>query len=77
MKKIFVNKSFGRISSIFLITYGLMRFIIEYTREPDSHIGLFLNYFSMGQILCIPMILFGLIVYQLSNNEKFKRKNYK
>ena len=49
----------GRCSGIFLSGYGLARFIIEYFREPDAHIGLVLGHLSMGQLLCIPMMLLG------------------
>jgi len=53
---------FGNISALFLIFYSLFRFIIEYLREPDHHLGLFLNYFSMGQLLCVPFFIGGLII---------------
>ena len=47
------------------------RFFLEFLREPDSHIGLLLNYFTMGQFLCAPMIIFGLIIYiGLKKNDK-------
>ena len=52
----------GNISDLFLIFYALFRFLIEYLREPDFHLGLFLNFFSMGQLLCIPLFLSGLII---------------
>tara|TARA_B100000965_G_C19492626_1_gene713717 strand:- start:357 stop:1133 length:777 start_codon:yes stop_codon:yes gene_type:complete len=53
----------GNISALFLIFYSLFRFSIEYLREPDHHIGLLFNIFSMGQILCIPVFLAGLIIF--------------
>jgi len=63
------NYKNGLISSMFLIFYGLFRFFIEFLREPDSHIGLFINYFSMGQLLSIPLIIFGLLIYVSSKND--------
>jgi phosphatidylglycerol:prolipoprotein diacylglycerol transferase len=37
--------------------------LIEFFREPDSHIGFdFLGWMTRGQILCIPMVLFGAII---------------
>ncbi len=54
--------SIGNISALFLIIYSISRFIIEYLREPDLHLGLFFNYFSMGQLLCIPLFFSGLII---------------
>ena len=47
----------GAISALFLIGYGSFRFIAEYTREPDSYLGLLSMGFSMGQWLSLPMIL--------------------
>ena len=63
-----VNK-YGLLSGSFLFFYGIMRFLIEFLREPDQHIGLFFNLFSMGQLLCIPLIFFGLLIL-------FKKKYY-
>lgn len=48
------------LSSVFLISYGLFRFISEFFREPDSHLGLLSMGLSMGQILSIPLIFIGL-----------------
>ena len=50
----------GNISGLFLIFYSIFRFIIEYLREPDYHLGLVFYYFSMGQLLCIPFLLAGI-----------------
>lgn len=49
-------------SGLFLSLYGIIRFCIEYTREPDSHIGFVFMNFSMGQILCSTMIAAGLAI---------------
>ena len=54
--------SVGIISAYFLILYSIFRFLIEFLREPDLHLGLFLNYFSMGQILCIPIFFAGILI---------------
>ena len=63
---VYVNKistSHGVVCSFFLIFYGLIRFIIEFFRQPDAHLGYVVsNFLSMGQILCIPMILIGFII---------------
>ena len=61
-KNIKKNK-IGNISSFFLIFYSLFRFLIEYIREPDFQLGLFYSYFTMGQLLCIPLFLFGSIIF--------------
>ena len=50
----------GSISGLFLIFYSIFRFLIEYLREPDYHLGLMFNLFSMGQLLCVPFLLAGI-----------------
>lgn len=50
----------GFISGLFLIGYGLTRFVAEYFREPDAHLGLLALGWSMGQWLCVPMLFVGL-----------------
>ncbi len=61
--KIYKNKKkYGKISGIFLVLYSIFRFLIEFLREPDPQIGLMINIFSMGQILCIPIFVFGIII---------------
>ena len=50
----------GFLSGLFFILYAFFRFILEFFREPDAHLGFVWNQFSMGQLLCIPMILFGI-----------------
>ena len=50
----------GQVSAMFLLGYGVFRFVAEFFREPDAHLGLLSLGMSMGQWLCIPMILAGL-----------------
>jgi phosphatidylglycerol:prolipoprotein diacylglycerol transferase len=57
---------FGEAGGLFLIGYGVFRFIIEYVREPDAQFAgqtaMFeaFSWMTRGQALCIPMILLGL-----------------
>ncbi|MBR2252236.1 MAG: prolipoprotein diacylglyceryl transferase [Neisseriaceae bacterium] len=51
----------GQVAALFLIGYGLFRFIVEWTRQPDEHLGLLSLGLSMGQWLSLPMLLLGLI----------------
>jgi phosphatidylglycerol---prolipoprotein diacylglyceryl transferase len=51
----------GLLSDAFLIGYGVLRFLIEFTRQPDPQLGLILGPFSMGQLLCALMIAAGLV----------------
>ena len=50
----------GQVSGLFLLGYGICRFLAEYAREPDAFLGLLGLGLSMGQWLCVPMILFGI-----------------
>jgi phosphatidylglycerol:prolipoprotein diacylglycerol transferase len=50
----------GRITGVLLAGYGLARSLIEFVREPDAQLGFIVGNFSMGQILSVPMIIFGL-----------------
>ncbi|MCH2088009.1 MULTISPECIES: prolipoprotein diacylglyceryl transferase [unclassified Pseudoalteromonas] len=50
----------GSVAGVFLLGYGAFRFIVEYFREPDAHLGLFAGVISMGQILSLPMVIGGL-----------------
>ncbi|HTI18683.1 MAG TPA: prolipoprotein diacylglyceryl transferase [Trinickia sp.] len=50
----------GATSAVFLIGYGLARFIVEFAREPDDFLGLLALGFSMGQWLSLPMIAVGI-----------------
>jgi phosphatidylglycerol:prolipoprotein diacylglycerol transferase len=52
----------GLLAGAFLICYGVVRFLIEFTRSPDPQLGLVLGPFSMGQILCAGMIVAGAIM---------------
>ena len=53
--------------AVFLILYGFFRFILEFLREPDSHLGHVFFDLSMGQILSIPMFILG--IFFLKSNK--------
>ncbi len=50
----------GLITGIFLVGYAVIRFCLEFTREPDAQLGLVIGPFSMGQLLSLIMLLAGL-----------------
>ena len=60
-------RAIGQVSGMFLIGYGVMRFIAEFFREPDSFLGLLTFGMSMGQWLCVPMVVAGVVIHQLAN----------
>jgi phosphatidylglycerol:prolipoprotein diacylglycerol transferase len=61
------NRPTGQVSAVFLIGYGSFRFVAEFFREPDAHLGLLSMGLSMGQWLCVPMILAGVFLYVAVN----------
>ena len=65
------NLKSGSLGGVFLINYGIVRFLIEFTRQPDLQIGLKFSYFSQGQILSIPMIIGGMLIL----NHVYREKN--
>jgi len=53
----------GAPSGLFLVWYGLVRFLIEFVRLPDTQIGYLAgDWLTMGQVLSLPMILVGLFL---------------
>jgi phosphatidylglycerol:prolipoprotein diacylglycerol transferase len=70
----FMNKDYlkkpGLISGLFLIYYSLFRFFIEFLRVPDQQIGyLFLN-LTMGQIISLVFVSFGITLFYLKNENR-------
>ena len=53
----------GQVSGLFLIGYGLQRFVTEYFRQPDDFLGLRAFNLSQGQWLSVPMIAAGLLIW--------------
>ena len=51
----------GLLSAAFLVGYGLVRFLVEFTRQPDRQLGLVLGPLSMGQVLSSTMFIIGLL----------------
>ncbi len=48
--------------SLYVIGYGIVRFAIEFVRKPDDHLNYVLLGFTMGQVLCLIMILAGFLM---------------
>jgi len=49
----------GSLVAAFLFCYGVFRFIVEFFREPDPQLGLLFGTWTMGQMLCLAMVLGG------------------
>jgi len=53
----------GSLLALFLIVYGVFRFIIEFVREPDHQIGILFELFTMGQVLSSMMVISGVLIW--------------
>lgn len=60
----------GAMLAFYLIGYGVVRFCIEYFRQPDAQLGFVFLSFSMGQILCALMIIAGIGLYLYLKSRK-------
>jgi phosphatidylglycerol:prolipoprotein diacylglycerol transferase len=70
--RIYFPKLREHIMGLYLIGYGIIRYIIEYFREPDAHLGLNSLGFSRGQLLCIAMIIAGIIFIAIRKKQLAK-----
>ncbi len=58
---LFRSRKPGAVSGLFALGYGLFRFLVEFVRVPDAQLGyLAFGWLTMGQALCLPLILVGL-----------------
>jgi len=57
--------------------YGLFRFLVEFVREPDAHIGLDLGPFTRGQLLTLPMLVAGLTLMFIYARWHRPQKSYR
>ena len=56
----------GSVAGLFLVGYGIFRFIVEYVREPE--VESFLGIMTRGQALCLPMIIGGGLIMAWAYN---------
>ena len=52
----------GAVSGLFLVGYGVFRFLAEFARQPDDFLGLLALGLTMGQWLSLPMVLAGIVL---------------
>lgn len=62
----------GFVTGAFLVGYAIIRFMLEFTRQPDEQLGLVLWPFSMGQILSALMLFAGLFTLAISRRDAFR-----
>jgi phosphatidylglycerol:prolipoprotein diacylglycerol transferase len=61
------------VSGLFLLGYGLFRFMVEFLRMPDAHLGyLAYGWVTMGQLLSAPMMVAGVLLLSLAYRKQTK-----
>jgi phosphatidylglycerol:prolipoprotein diacylglycerol transferase len=60
----------GTTFCLFLFLYSTLRFLVEFSREPDPQLGFILSFLTMGQILSILMALGGLVLLWIRPENK-------
>jgi phosphatidylglycerol:prolipoprotein diacylglycerol transferase len=71
------SRKVGQVSGVFLMSYGLIRFTLEYFREPDAFLQSLVvkTGLSMGQWLCVPMIVAGVLIFYYASKGTFANPN--
>ena len=65
----------GTFMGLFLIMYGIFRFVIEFVREPDVQLGyLWGNWLTMGQVLSLPLIIVGAAILAFAITKKLPQQ---
>ncbi|MEJ2524530.1 MAG: prolipoprotein diacylglyceryl transferase [Desulfuromonadales bacterium] len=54
----------------FFLGYGVFRFFVEFFRQPDAHLGFLWGGATMGQLLSLPMVLFGVAGFVILQTRK-------
>lgn len=70
-----IEKTYGKLSGVFLVFYGSSRILIENFREPDEQLGFFFEKITMGQLLSLPLILLGIFLILRPGASPIKKKN--
>ena len=63
----------GTLSGIFLTFYSLFRFVIEFFRVPDEQLGYIMFNLSMGQMISVIFLIYG--IYLITKKHEIKTKN--
>lgn len=64
----------GQVCGLFLLGYGVFRFIAEFAREADAYLGFLALGLTMGQWLSIPLVLAGVWLFAQPSRETPRRR---
>ena len=64
----------GAVAGLFLVSYGAFRFVAEFFREPDAHIGFIAGeWLTMGMVLTLPMVLAGIVIMAVAYRNRNRK----
>jgi len=63
----------GAVSGMFLLCYGIFRFLVEFFREPDVQVGYIMGGVTEGQLLSLPLILFGIVLLKWAYRKRGRK----
>ncbi len=66
----------GTFLGMFTLLYGIFRFIVEFVRVPDQQLGYIIGSMTMGQLLSIPLIIFGIVELVLAHDRQWPQVSY-
>ena len=58
-----VRERRGTVSALFVTFYALFRIVLENFRQPDAQLGFYFGVMTMGQILSLPLLVFGVYLF--------------
>jgi phosphatidylglycerol:prolipoprotein diacylglycerol transferase len=64
----------GRVAVVFLVGYGVVRFVVEFFREPDGQIGFLALGWSMGQWLSLGLVLVGGVLWMILSKKVWSKQ---
>lgn len=60
----------GIFIGMFMLLYGVFRFIIEFVRLPDAQLGYLFGFVTMGQLLSLPLVVAGLVIIAVARKKR-------
>ena len=67
----------GTFMGLFLLMYGVFRFLIEFVRVPDAQLGYLISgVVTMGQLLSLPLVLLGIVELVLAHRRGWRQRGH-
>lgn len=67
----------GTFMGVFVMGYGIVRFLIEFVRVPDAQLGYLLGgVITMGQLLSLPLVIAGLALIIFARHRNRPQRIY-